>query len=261
MAGEIYAPIIEKMTWSYTRIKSFTECPYGWYLKYICHEEREPMFYASYGSFIHELLAQFYRGEIPKDKLKMRFLTGFSSEVQGRRPPGDIAASYVAAGLDYFSNFEPLPYKVLSVEDEFEFEFAGYPFRGYIDLVCEDDGDLIVVDHKSRKLKPRSKSGKRRASDDELDDMLRQLYIYSKAVLDRYGKLPKRLAFNCFRTNTLIEEPFSGAAYAETERWVDKNIKIIERSEDFYPNLDFFFCRSLCGLEEECCYFEMGKAR
>lgn len=34
--GEVnYKPIIQDMTWSYSRIKSFNDCPYRWFLKYI----------------------------------------------------------------------------------------------------------------------------------------------------------------------------------------------------------------------------------
>lgn len=34
--GEInYAPLIDDMVWSYSRIKAFEDCPYRWYLKYI----------------------------------------------------------------------------------------------------------------------------------------------------------------------------------------------------------------------------------
>lgn len=34
--GEVnYAPLIDDMVWSYSRIKAFEDCPYRWYLKYI----------------------------------------------------------------------------------------------------------------------------------------------------------------------------------------------------------------------------------
>ena len=34
--GDIcYAPLIDDMTWSYSRVKSFEDCPYKWFLKYI----------------------------------------------------------------------------------------------------------------------------------------------------------------------------------------------------------------------------------
>lgn len=43
--GEIsYAPLIEDMVWSYSRIKAFDDCPYRWYLKYIRHLHGKDMF-------------------------------------------------------------------------------------------------------------------------------------------------------------------------------------------------------------------------
>lgn len=34
--GEVnYAPLIDDMVWSYSRIKAFEDCHYRWYLKYI----------------------------------------------------------------------------------------------------------------------------------------------------------------------------------------------------------------------------------
>ena len=47
--GEIsYAPLIEDMVWSYSRIKAFDDCPYRWYLKYIRHLHGKDMFFSDY---------------------------------------------------------------------------------------------------------------------------------------------------------------------------------------------------------------------
>ena len=51
--GEInYAPLIDDMVWSYSRIKAFVDCPYRFYLKYIRHIHGKEMFFASYGTFM-----------------------------------------------------------------------------------------------------------------------------------------------------------------------------------------------------------------
>ena len=63
--GDIsYEPIIKDMTWSYSRVKAFDMCPYGWYLKYIQKIRGKDMFFSSYGSFVHKLLEQYYKGEL-----------------------------------------------------------------------------------------------------------------------------------------------------------------------------------------------------
>ena len=59
--GEVsYRPLIEDMVWSYSRIECFDDCPYRWYLKYISGMKESPMFYTSYGSFMHRLLERVF---------------------------------------------------------------------------------------------------------------------------------------------------------------------------------------------------------
>lgn len=128
---------------------------------------------------------------------------------------------------------------------------------GYIDYLGEKDGELYVVDNKSRDLKPRSKRAKPTLKDAELDDMLRQLYIYSGAVKQEYGRFPKKLCFNCFKAGTFIEEPFSETAYQEAIDWAQKSIEEIKDADDFNPYVEYFGCRYICGVSDECCYWQM----
>lgn len=56
--GEIsYRPLIEAMTWSYSRLEIFDDCPYRWFLTYIHTPKlkKEDKFYAAYGLFMHDL--------------------------------------------------------------------------------------------------------------------------------------------------------------------------------------------------------------
>ena len=69
--GEIsYRPLIEDMTWSFSRIECFNDCPYRWFLKYIKRYKETPQFYSSYGSFMHKLIEQFYKGELTKEEIE-----------------------------------------------------------------------------------------------------------------------------------------------------------------------------------------------
>lgn len=255
--GEIsYRPLIEDMIWSYSRIECFNDCPYRWFLKYIKKYEEMPQFYSSYGSFMHKLIEQFYRGDITKEEMKIKFLFDFSKEVQGVRPQESVVRKYVEQGLEYLKRFEPFPYPMLGVEKEVNFEIDGVPFVGFIDYLGEKDNELYIIDHKSRNLKPRSGKNPPTVKDKELDDMLRQLYIYSAAVKQEYGKFPKALCFNCFKTGTFIEEPFNEEAYTEAIAWARKNIEAIKDVDDFYPNVEFFGCYYICGVSDECCYWK-----
>lgn len=258
---ETYRPLIEDMVWSYSRVNSFDSCPYGWFLKYIKHIKDEPQFYSSYGSFIHKIIEEYYKGELTKPQLPARFITAFKDEVKGERPSPAIVEKYIQRGLDYFNEFKDFPYKMLAVEKKVEFDIDGIPFVGYIDYLGEDDdGSLIVIDNKSRDLRPRSKRKEPTENDQLIDKMLRQLYIYSKGVKDEYGKFPSKLCFNCFKAGTFIEEPFDIKKYEEAISWVKKKVQKITDTENFKPCIDFFYCKHICGLGNECCYWDGGKS-
>lgn len=258
--GEVsYRPLIEDMIWSYSRLDSFKDCPYRWFLKYIKKCSETDKFYATYGSFMHKLLERYYRGELSKDDMLTTFLTNFSTEVKGARPQASTVEKYIKCGAEYLKGFEPFKFNMIDVEKKVEFNINGIPFVGYIDYLGEIDGEFVIVDNKSRDLKPRSKRAKPTVKDGELDLMLRQLYLYSAAVRQEYGKFPKLLCFNCFRTGTFIEEPFNEDAYKEAINWATNLVEEIMDTDDFYPLVDYFGCGFICGVSKECEYYESYK--
>ena len=200
----------------------------------------------------------YYNGKVTKEELPMKFLLGFQTEVQGERPQESTVQKYISQGMRYFKEFQPFPYNIIGVEKKVEFKIGDNNFVGYIDFLGEKDDELYVVDNKSRDLKPRSKRAKPTVKDQELDDMLVQLYIYAGAVEQEYGKFPKSLCFNCFKSNTFIEEPFAENKYNEAIEWAEKNIELLKDSEDFPPYIDYFACRWLCPYGDSCEYKEMG---
>ena len=258
MSDMIYRPLIEGMTWSFSRVKCFEDCPYRWYMKYICDLPEEPRFYSSYGSFMHKLLESFYSGNVRKEDLPARFLCGFSENVQGDRPSEKIVSDYIDQGLSYLKSFIPLDMNVLAVEKRFDFEIGGVPFVGYADLIGEKNGEIYVVDHKSKALSKRSGRSKPTKNDEEIDLTLRQLYIYADAVRQEYGSLPSYLCINCFRNGNVIVEPFDRKAYEETLSWAKRSVESIMDENDFHPWIEFFQCKYLCGLSDECCYWKEG---
>ena len=258
MSEMIYRPLIEDMVWSYSRIKCFEDCPYRFYLKYINGCREIPQFYASYGSFMHKLIEEFYKGIITKEEMLTKFLFGFQENVLGQRPKESTVEKYIQLGVEYLKNFSPFPYNMVAVEKKVEFELGGKKFIGFIDYLGEKNGEYYIVDNKSRELKPRSGRKKPTVKDQELDEMLKQLYLYAAAIKEEYGKFPKALCFNCFKNGVFIEEPFVEEKYNKTVEWFLKTIDDIADENDFLPYLDFFGCNYICGVNNECCYYEMG---
>ena len=260
MSEVSYLPLIEDMVWSYSRIGSFESCPYKFFLKYISGCKESPQFYAEYGSFMHRIIERYYRGELSKEQMQTEFLTKFSAEVKGERPKADIVAKYIKKGSEYLGSFEPFPYEMVDVEMKVEFDVGGNPFIGFIDFLGKDEnGDYVIIDNKSRDLKPRSNRKKPTLKDAELDEMLRQLYLYSAAVKEKYGKFPVKLCFNCFKTGVFIEEPFREEAYNEAVEWAVKAIDSIKKADEFYPYIEYFGCNYLCGVNDDCLYYEFSK--
>ena len=256
MSDVIYRPLIEDMTWSYSRITCFEQCKYRWFLKYIHGEKEEPQFYASYGKFMHKLIEMFYKGEISKAEMKTRFLIDFQKEVVGRRPSEKIVSGFIEKGVKYLDTFTEFPMNMVDVEMEVSYKIGDYQFIGFIDYVGERDGKYYIVDNKSRDLKPRSKRSKPTKKDEELDEMLKQLYLYSAAIKEKYGEFPDGLCFNCFKTGTFIEEPFILDKYYETLSWAECMIETIADEERFRPSVEFFNCAYLCGVSDDCEYWQ-----
>lgn len=227
-------------------------------MKYILEEKEKPMFYSSYGKYIHELIELYNNGIISASRLPTEFLTGFSSRVSGKVPSESIASKYISCGLEYFKLFKGFDLNMIASEMKVNFKLGKYKFTGVIDYLGEKDGNLYIIDHKSRNLRKRSGRSKPTKYDQELDDMLVQLYLYAEAVKQKYGKYPTKLIFNCFRENEIIEEDFNDEACEKAKAWAVKIIEEIKETHDFYPYVEFFQCKYLCGLNEECDYWNGG---
>lgn len=173
--GEIsYRPLIEAMTWSYSRLEIFDDCPYRWFLTYIHTPKlkKEDKFYAAYGLFMHDLLEKYYRGENSKEEILIMFLTQFKERTKGTgRPKSATVQKYFQSGIEFIKSLEPMRFKMISVEEKIDFKIGGLNFTGRIDYLGEEDGDLVIVDNKSRDLKQRSKREKPRGGTDVVMDV------------------------------------------------------------------------------------------
>ena len=249
----IYRPLIEDMTWSYSRVSAFEDCPYRWFLRYIAKEEEAPMFYSSYGKFAHRLFQMYYLGVWSRLELSERFLLGFSESVLGERPSDATVKKYIADGVACFSALPLRPMKTVAVEDEIRFTVRGKPFICFVDYIGSTDKGLCVVDHKSRSIEPGAETKKRYAQ--EVDENFRQLNLYAEAVRQKYGRYPETLAVNYFRTGNFVERQFDESAVGRTLDEMRKQIAHIETVNSFPPDREYFKCRWICGYHDRCVYW------
>lgn len=259
-----YTNIIDDMKWSYSRIGTYHQCPYQFLLHYIYKEEEEPMFFSDYGSFMHELIAKHLSDGTESDDLIIKYLTNFRKQVACKAPNEKIFESYFDKGAEYLSSMESelMSWKPIAVEEKYDFKIGDKKFIGIVDLVCENsDGDLVIIDHKSHQLKPRSGRVKPTKSDEELDEYLRQLYLYCIPVKKKFGKFPEWLVFNCFRNdegNRFIVEKFDKEKFDEAKQWVVDSIEEIRQEDEWGADEEFWKCRYICGLHDKCEYWKNG---
>lgn len=246
------------MTWSYSRISTFDTCPYKFYLKYIEPQTSRPMFFSEYGSFMHQLLEQLYSGKITSQQAQYTYVTRFASSVAGRSPSDNVFADYFKQGLECLKSFEAPNGTVLDTERFVRFKIDDLSFIGYIDMLLKTDSGYEIWDHKSHNLKPRSKRKTPTKTDAELDEYLRQLYLYSIPATHELGCEPINLVFNCYRTHVVVSDPFSQKKQEEAKQWASSCVGRIIDESDWNPNLDFFRCRHLCEVNHCCEYYEMS---
>lgn len=258
----------ESFLWSFSRLKKYDDCKYAWYMKYIENMDEDELFFSQFGSFMHELYYEVLIGNMSTKQMRETYLADFRKKVSAKAPTEKIFIKYFEDGLRAVNGISTFlteiktQYEIVGAEVKVDFEIEGKNFVGFIDLLLKDDnGGLIIVDHKSRTLKPRSNRSKPTKSDELLDEYTKQLYIYSEAVYQNYGVYPNELWFNCFRNdeNNIIKQGFYHDKFLETKQWIKETIHSIAETERWEPNCDQFFCTNLCGLSDECEYYQMMK--
>lgn len=226
--------------WSYSRLRQFESCKYGWLLKYVIEEPKRRLFFSEYGKLIHELIANVLSEKMVWSEAADRYIQSFYCIAHCDRVAERTKTAYFSDGLRYFlaqsaTANNPMNQLVpLRVEPRVDFMIDGHSFCGYIDLIGRDmNGKVFVVDHKSRALKERG--GRRAKSNAVLDEYLTQLYLYSIPITEMFGR-PEGLMFNCFRTNTVIAEVFSEAKLVDAVRWATSTIEEILEEKDWTCN-------------------------
>ena len=254
--------IIDTMTWSYSRLTSFHQCPYGFKLKYVDCNEGINNFFGEYGSFIHKILEMYAKGELEVFELSEYYEEHWAENVTFPAPPNkfvDIGQSYYDKGLEYLNNIDLIldDYEILGVEKEVSFDIGGYNFIGYIDLLLKDkkSGEIIVLDHKSHSLKLKKNGEVSKSDMKTFESFKKQLYLYSIQVEKEYGHVDY-LEWNLFKDMNHKRIEFKKEEQEEAIQWVVDTIKEIEETTEFNPQPDMFFCNFLCDQRNNACEFK-----
>lgn len=257
-----------KTRWSYSRVTCFCNCKYEYYLKYILKDfeiyPSEWNYYAEVGSFVHEILAKIFNGELELDDSAQYFVENYDDTICYKvrqstmdKTFGVIAEYFSDVDMDWLKN-----YKIMGVELQTEFKLDKYDFVGFIDLLLRDksDGKIVIIDHKSFPYPFKNDGSVKKAAIHNYETYKRQMYLYAHAVKQIYNEFPKEMVWNCFKDGgKLATIPFDMADYEETMEWFRNKLIEIEQEEDYEPTEEFFYCTNLCNFRGSCEYANLTR--
>lgn len=255
---EDYSFIIDQMIWSFSRLNGFYNCKKEWKLRYIdCEDSRENAF-SQFGTLVHVGNEKYENGELSLFDVVDWYQNNFDEYVTERFPYNaykDLRESYYQAGLQYFENIDLMldKYEILGIEKRVDFKIGKTKFVGYIDLLLKDkeSGEITILDHKSASLKF-LKSGKISKSDEaHFLEFKRQLYLYSKAVKEEYGRVDY-LQWNMFRDQRQVIIPWNKEEYDEAIKWAKDTLKAIKDETGWEETYNRFYCDYMCGMRDHC---------
>lgn len=257
-----YSFLIDSMEWSFSRLNSFCQCKYEWYLQYIESAVGQNNFYAEFGKFCHTILEKYAKGELSLFELADYFDAHYDEEVPSMvyHKTADIRQNYRDKAVEYFENIDLDlgKYEILGIEKKCNFTVGGKPFVGYIDLLLRDKktGGIIILDHKSSEY-PLGKRGQVLKSEEKkFKSYKRQLYLYAIQVYNEYGIYPEKVGWNYFKNRKWLFLDFDKADYDEAQNWALSTIAEINEEEKFNPNVDFYYCHNLCRYRNSYCEYK-----
>lgn len=252
------------MVWSHSRLASFRQCKYGFYLRYIVHNKQlypeENNYFAELGSYVHEIIAMVLQGKLPKEIAADYYVDNYKSAITHKTKKEIMQKSYEACA-DYFRNEDfwwVEDYDVLGVEMKFQTVISGYRFMGFIDLLLrhKGTGKIVLMDHKSAKYFFKKDGTVYSNLKEEFESYKMQMYLYSHAVKERYGEFPELIVWNHYKYMKFSEISFNEEDYLKAIAWLGTAIQEVEDEEEFLPHKDYFYCTNLCNFRNSCEYAE-----
>jgi len=231
-------------TYSFSRLSSWDTCKRAWKNNYIEGDRGEDNFFSRFGTLAHSVLEKVDLKEISPEYAFTEWEDRYPSEVG---LPHEIPwmDNWKKEADNFFKTFKGFNTEAKWVEQHVLLQRDNYLFQGYVDRLglSSTNGNLILTDYKCAKPYEGAK----------LKEKARQLYLYSTAVKEEFGKFPERLIFFHFRQKLPLIVPFKVEDYIEAWDWADKMVSEIESYSGDYPMKDNgYFCNAVCGYRNTC---------
>ena len=233
-------------------MNSYLTCPRAWYLQYVLKEGGKQNFFSQYGSYVHEILEKYGKGELALEELVPYYDEHFDEYITVDAPYNkwkDLREDYYYKARNYLVDFNGFDDETVGIEYPVNFPLKlknrTLKMCGYIDRVSKlEDGTLKITDYKSRK---------NFKNKEELDHYLYQLYLYSIPLKE--NNQVTKLTFDMFKENSKVNVDYDEEALKKTIEWVDKTVEMIYNDNEFKRSKDVendFFCKNLCSCYESC---------
>lgn len=249
--------------WSYSRLGTFNNCVYEYYLSRIKRFKSVDNIYTISGSIAHDILEDFYDGKIKYEDMKKRFEQDFLEiETSDYKFSSDqeknlsMRNKYKNCVMHFFKNHQVVESKVLT-EKHIWIDVRGHLFTGYIDAIHKEGDYFIITDYKTSNIN--GYKGKK------LKQNQKQLLLYALGLHQLGIPLNKiKIRWNFLKYLNIkysLKNGKTKITQAERHKWVDK-IKNplkkdivekydIEEYEADIKIIDLIKQNSLDGLHED----------
>ena len=245
---------IKNMRYSFSRLYSFCRCKYEWLLKYTdeCDYEEDSNFFAQYGSLMHTIIEKYAKRELEVFDI-IDYYNEHFSDITYDANNNDVRESYYQKGLaycEYLMTISLDDYRIIGIELKIKFKIGGKKFIGYVDMVLEDinTGEIVVVDHKSEKIKFLKDGSISKTNIDDILKFKKQMYLYSIGLYNLYGKYPSKFIINLFNIQKYYKFDINEDEFRESIKWAEQILLDIQNESEFDPSPSYYYCKYLCGF-------------
>ena len=275
--------------WSFSKLSSYHNCAYAWYLTYVLHEKGEDNVYGVLGNSIHDCLESMCKDEMTIEEAKEKFKQDYDMcKFLGMNFPTENTEKKYIYDIEHAFDFFEKPKGRLEEERYIEFEIENKKFRGYIDLIIFDDEKktIQVLDWKSS-----SKFSKKDLESHKVFQLiLYSMYLekeypdykilnpalymlkYARVKNDVTGRESIRERIDIDDTIHEVLEPYI-VEVQYNDNMKDKLKQYInevtldiafndeEEESNWYPTVEelrnnTFYCKNLCGHKKKCKFYK-----
>lgn len=275
--------------WSFSKLSSYHNCAYAWYLTYVLHEKGEDNVYGVLGNSIHDCLESMCKDEMTIEEAKEKFKQDYDMcKFLGMNFPTENTEKKYIYDIEHAFDFFEKPKGRLEEERYIEFEIENKKFRGYVDLIIFDDEKktIQVLDWKSS-----SKFSKKDLESHKVFQLiLYSMYLekeypdykilnpvfymlkYARVKNDVTGRESIRERIDIDDTIHEVLEPYI-VEVQYNDNMKDKLKQYInevtldiafndeEEESDWYPTVEelrnnTFYCKNLCSHKKKCKFYK-----